>query len=284
MQYKIPQNVGIEDRIVGPLTLRQLIILFAGFGTSYVLFIMLNRFYELNLLEYIIILTPGILSTAFALLKINDISLFKFLILFLEFSIKPKKRVWDHQGISYLVDPDLNEPIQKKILKPKVAEEKSEMNLKELTQALDSGGFSHIRETNHPDIDQIEDEDLVTHAYFGNKNSNAKNMYWRTKSTHLKMLEIFSKLPITKLKKGTPETQIAQREIKKIQREVESLKKKRIQKKEKIKKLQPENKKKKEVAIRPKKLAKKKPLSSGKYGEFTFKELNDSDSIEINLD
>lgn len=30
MQYKIPQNVQIEDKIVGPLTLKQLIICGVG--------------------------------------------------------------------------------------------------------------------------------------------------------------------------------------------------------------------------------------------------------------
>ena len=75
MQYKIPQNVGIEDKIVGPLTLRQLIIISVGVGISYVLFALLSKVYELNFLEYIIIAIPMLLAVAFALIKINDNSI-----------------------------------------------------------------------------------------------------------------------------------------------------------------------------------------------------------------
>ena len=38
MQYKIPQNVQIEDKIVGPLTLKQLGILGFGGATAYLPF------------------------------------------------------------------------------------------------------------------------------------------------------------------------------------------------------------------------------------------------------
>ena len=45
MQYKIPQNVRIEDKIVGPLTLKQLIILGVGGGITYAIYVALARVY-----------------------------------------------------------------------------------------------------------------------------------------------------------------------------------------------------------------------------------------------
>mgnify|MGYP003346360286 CR=1 FL=1 len=42
---KIPQNVYIEDRIVGPLTLKQVIIVTIGGGFSYALWAMLSKTY-----------------------------------------------------------------------------------------------------------------------------------------------------------------------------------------------------------------------------------------------
>ena len=35
---KIPQNIYVEDRIIGPVTLKQLIITGLGMGISYVLY------------------------------------------------------------------------------------------------------------------------------------------------------------------------------------------------------------------------------------------------------
>jgi len=232
MQYKIPQNVGIEDRIVGPLTLRQLIILAGGFGISYILFAILSKIYELNIFEYIVIALPMLLAAAFALIKINDIRLIKFILLFLEFSIKPKKRIWDHRGISSLVAPDLIEekkegltPFEQSELDRKA---KRAANLRELTKMLDSGEFQHVKEVEHKDIDVTRDDDLVTQAYFGHKRkeSPTENMYWRTKDSQLKRLEILASLPVTKLKKGTKETEIAKQQILDAKKEAEESRKK----------------------------------------------------------
>lgn len=321
MQYKIPQNVGIEDKIVGPLTLRQLIILAVGFGTSYVLFAIISRIYELNILEYAIIILPGAISAAFALIRINDISLMKFFFLFLEFSIKPKKRVWDHRGITNIVSPDLsssgkNEAINLNKDESAVKKAKQAANLRELTKALDSSSFSHLEKVNHEDIDDAHDDDLVTQAYFGNKKNETNNIYWRTKTSHLEMLKTLAKLPVTQLKKGTKETEIAKREIMKVKEEVEAMQynkksptntqKSQANQSKKMKKIATQktskNRKRKRITSQPARPGhqvdnthSKKPLRYNKpqnktknkpsnKGELDLNNLSDGDSIEINLD
>lgn len=227
MQYKIPQNVGIEDKIVGPLTLRQLIILAVGCGISYVLFAVMSKLYELNILEYIIIVIPALFSVAFALIKINDTVLSKFILLFLEFSIKPKKRVWDHRGIAALVSPDLSGTTA--ILTPSAQgnsldqKSKQAANLKKLTHMLDSGGFEHIEDVQHQDIDSTVDDNLVTQAYFGHKPDPTGNMYWRTVDSHKKLLDFFASLPTTQLKKGTKEAMMAKQAIADTKKKVETM-------------------------------------------------------------
>lgn len=229
MQYKIPQNVGIEDKIVGPLSLRQLIILAVGFGVSYVLFAILSKLYELNILEYIVIAIPGLIAAAFAMIRINDIPLIKYMFLFLEFSIKPKKRIWDHRGIASLVSPDLSGSISKATAaNPNdsfAVKTQKASNLCELTRMLNSQNFEHVDAPEHLDVDQADDDDLVSSAYFGNKKDETGNMYWRTRESHMEMLKIFAQLPTTKLKKGTKEAEIARQEVEKVSREVESMKK-----------------------------------------------------------
>jgi len=226
MQYKIPQNVGIEDKIVGPLTLRQLIIIAVGAGVTWVLFAIMSKLYELNILEYIIIALPALLSVAFALIRINDLSLLKYLLLMSEFSLKPKRRLWDHRGIVNLVAPDLTEA--KAAAPSTVAAEalekaKKASNLRQLSVVLDSGGFEHIKTPVHKDIDIIPDENLVTQAYFGSEDKSKMSMYWRSAESHKKRLEFFAKLPTTQLKKGTREVEMAMQEIAKAKAEAEAV-------------------------------------------------------------
>lgn len=200
LQYKIPQNVGIEDKIVGPFSLRQLIILAIGGGISYVLFAITSRLYELNILEYILIVLPALFSLAIAMLKIHNVTFGKYILLMLEFAIKPKKRMWDHRGISALVAPDLTD--KKATAKKKDVTEgkdRKDVNLGDLSAMLDSGGFEHVEQVKHEDIDEAQDDDLITEAYFGHKKKDSKteNMYWRTKDIQKKKLDLLAKMKPT---------------------------------------------------------------------------------------
>jgi hypothetical protein len=194
LQYKIPQNIGIEDKIVGPLSLRQLIILAVGAGISYVLFAITSRIYELNVLEYTVIAIPTILAVMAALIKVNNVTFTKYILLILEFAIKPKKRIWDHRGIVNLVDPDLRDKTPAKKSAEATAEEgKKDVNVKDISSVLDSGGFEHVNAAEYEDIDEADDDDLITEAYFGHKQkSKEDNMYWRTKDMQKKKLTIMA--------------------------------------------------------------------------------------------
>ena len=196
LQYKIPQNVGIEDRIVGPFSLRQMIIIAIGGGASYILFAITSKIYELNIIEYILLAIPALLSLAIAMLKIHNVTFGKYILLMLEFAIKPKKRMWDHRGISALVAPDLTDKTAAaKKTGPAETKGKKNVNLRDLSATLDSGGFEHVEQVTHEDIDEVKDDDLITEAYFGNKQkSKEDNMYWRTRDMQKKKLELLAKM------------------------------------------------------------------------------------------
>lgn len=92
---KIPQNVYIEDRIVGPLTLRQIITVAIGCGFSYAVWASLSKTYgNLGVIPTIILFIPGALSFLFAFVTINDISLLRMVLLTIERMNKPSVRVW----------------------------------------------------------------------------------------------------------------------------------------------------------------------------------------------
>lgn len=93
MQYKIPQNVRVEDKIVGPLTLRQLIYLGIGGGIAYATYTVLARQYYIEVwLPPTAIIT--LITLAFTFIKINGIPFSKWILLVVEYAYNPKKRTF----------------------------------------------------------------------------------------------------------------------------------------------------------------------------------------------
>jgi len=99
---KIPQNVYVEDRIVGPVTLRQLIILLATGGFSYAIWTAAkNQLGVASLPITILCWIPFVVGLIFAFIKIQGIGLMRFLLLMAEKMEKPAMRQWSpRRGIS----------------------------------------------------------------------------------------------------------------------------------------------------------------------------------------
>lgn len=92
---KIPQNVYIEDRIVGPLTLKQVIICAIGGGFSYAMFASISNAYgTIALPIQILVWLPAAVSVIFAFVRINDLSMMRLCLLLLERMNKPSTRTW----------------------------------------------------------------------------------------------------------------------------------------------------------------------------------------------
>ena len=85
MQYQVPQFIELEDRIIGPLTLKQFLYL-AFAGALLFVFWFLFKFYI-----WIIIAIPiAALAAVFAFLKINDRPFVYFFLAFIKYFTKPK--------------------------------------------------------------------------------------------------------------------------------------------------------------------------------------------------
>lgn len=93
MQYKIPQNVQIEDKIVGPLTLKQLIYLGVGGGITYAIYTALATKYYIEIWIWFV-LPPALLTLAITFLKINGIPFAKWVLLMAEHFYNPRKRTF----------------------------------------------------------------------------------------------------------------------------------------------------------------------------------------------
>lgn len=138
MDYvKIPQNIRVKDKLIGPLSLMQIIVIAAGAGTSYALFATITKTQgAVPGIMHAVIWWPAIFAIAFAVVRINDISLFRYCLLILEMMSKPRRRVWQpRRGI--MIESRMI--VGKKKKKGKKDEEEAEM------QALAQKKQSEIR-------------------------------------------------------------------------------------------------------------------------------------------
>lgn len=139
---KIPQNVYIEDRIVGPLTLKQVITVAVGGGFSYVLYAMLSRQYgALPLFITVLVWIPCAISVVFAFLRINDLSMFRLCLLLIEKASKPPVRTWTpRKGLSVNVRTFTSAEEKqdtKKLHAAMAAKSEKQQQIEQLSAALD---------------------------------------------------------------------------------------------------------------------------------------------------
>lgn len=89
MQFKVPQFIDIEDKLIGPLTLKQFLYLLGGGGLLTVLWI------YLKLGVFLIIGIPiGIIVLGLAFYKVNGRPLIYLLGSLIKYLTKPRLYLW----------------------------------------------------------------------------------------------------------------------------------------------------------------------------------------------
>lgn len=89
MQFQVPQFIEMEDKIVGPLTLKQFGFFAAAFAICFFLFRILTTFFAIMLAIPVVTI-----AFAFAFGKIKGIPVTKYLINFVGFALKPQMYFW----------------------------------------------------------------------------------------------------------------------------------------------------------------------------------------------
>lgn len=136
MQFKVPQDVQREDRIVGPLTLRQLVICGIGFTIAYAIYTVIGRDYEL-ITALIPVIILGLITITFAFVKPLNLVFERYILFWIETLILPRKRYWlkgmgDPSRMMYVPRESTK---AKKIEKP--VQDKKAKSINELTDILD---------------------------------------------------------------------------------------------------------------------------------------------------
>ncbi len=88
-QFQVPQFIDVEDRILGPITMRQFFIMLIPFGTGILTYFVLRPF------AAIIITIPVLIGAAvFAFYKPYGMSFSRFFSAFLAYQLKPRMYMW----------------------------------------------------------------------------------------------------------------------------------------------------------------------------------------------
>ena len=131
MRFKVPKDVDIEDRIVGPLTLKQL----GWLGGGMVICIVLWKMADFQLFVVLAIIVVG-LSTAFAFVRPYNQTLLAFCGSVLLYITKPKQYLWKRIGINFPRDKSPDKKNKQNLL-PLTKKGLPESKINELAGTLD---------------------------------------------------------------------------------------------------------------------------------------------------
>ncbi len=131
MQFQVPQNIDLEDKIIGPLTLKQFIILLVGGMFDY----MFYTFFSTGL--FIILAIPTTLFTlALVFAKVQEEPFPKFLASLTLFALKPKILTWGKTPKPKIIE---NKKAKKKKAIQKVAKGS---DIERLSRIIDTQGWN----------------------------------------------------------------------------------------------------------------------------------------------
>ena len=143
--YKVPQDVEAEDKLLGPFSFRQFIFLIIAVVSLGAAYILARILLPLGLIPVPIALFFG----ALALPLRKDQPMEVYLAAVISFMLKPKRRLWQPDGIEYLVEVTAPKT-EEKTYGNGYNQEEVQRRLSYLANLVDSRGWS-IRGINNPD-------------------------------------------------------------------------------------------------------------------------------------
>lgn len=158
MQFRVPQNIDLEDKIVGPLTLIQFIYVLSGGLVDYILFQAIGGS---HIGIFLVLAIPIILvALALAFLKIQDQPLLHFIQAGIIYLQRPKIRFWKREGY---VQPVIFSPEKTNVQAQPVAAKKIERtDLERLAYVLDTRPQSTASEENFGNVTKSFEKLLKT--------------------------------------------------------------------------------------------------------------------------
>lgn len=182
-RYKVAQDVEAEDKILGPFSFRQFIYLLVAAAGIALAWGLSQVFLPLAVIPVPIILLFG----ALALPLRKDQPMEVYLAAVVSFYTKPRRRMWQPDGINSLIEITVPEKVEIERTK-NLSQDEAERRLAYLSQLADSHGWS-IRHTRVPDaqgsmISDIYFEAQQTSDMFDDNSSEARAMTRRIEQSN----------------------------------------------------------------------------------------------------
>ena len=135
-QFTVPQFIEVEDKILGPVTIRQFLILLAG---SIIVFI--GWRYGDMAMFVLVLAISGSLSLLFAFVKINWQTFHYFVLNIIQTTRRPSLRVWkkdyDNSQLDFLRKRSMDTEIIARVAKKQVRRQ----YIHDLSLVVNTGGY-----------------------------------------------------------------------------------------------------------------------------------------------
>lgn len=135
MQFKVPQNIQMEDKIIGPLTMKQFVYLLVGGMITYATI----KSYNIAMIAFVGV-PVGILALCLAFIKVQDQPFSKFMFSLASYLARPKERVWQKDRPVYDTQRPIVQPNKKKDKSKDEPKEVEKSELEKLSYILDTRG------------------------------------------------------------------------------------------------------------------------------------------------
>jgi len=137
MQFQVPQFIETEDKIIGPLTLKQFLYVAAAFGILFLLFFIVQLW-----LWVIFAIIIGFVTVLFIFIKINGQPLEKMAINAFKYYWNPKLYLWQRKKIEEKYKISRTEEEKEE----EFAERRGKISIKKSESQLHFGGISNLWE------------------------------------------------------------------------------------------------------------------------------------------
>lgn len=134
-QFIVPQFIDVEDKIFGPITVRQFLIILSGSLLEFVVY----KFADFQLFIFLTALIGGT-TLIFAFAKVNGQTFHYFLLNLFQTLRKPSIRIWrkfyTNSELKYIIKQSVHEiviPEAKKMAKPQ--------RIRDLSLVVNTGGY-----------------------------------------------------------------------------------------------------------------------------------------------
>lgn len=135
-QFTVPQFIDVEDKILGPITIRQFLILLAGGIIAFIAY----RYGDLALFALVLAVVGG-LSLLFAFVKVNGQTFHYFILNLFQTTRKPGLRIWrkkyNKKELDWLRKAGLEIEMVEKITKKPVPRQ----HIRDLSLVVNTGGY-----------------------------------------------------------------------------------------------------------------------------------------------